>query len=322
MKEYILGVDVGGTKTAYGLFDREKNLVAERRSASDAGLSPEAFFDGVSACVKDIMAEHGIRNGQMLGVGLGMPSFIVFEKGYIVKTSNLTRIHDFPARSYLEKKLGGIPVMLDNDTHVAGLAEYRRGAGCGSGDMIYCAVSTGIASAAILGGRVLRGSYGWAGETGHQIVTPGEGIMCGCGNRGCFMSWCSGSMIVKHIQGWIASGEKTLMTELAGCAENIECRHLETAFDRNDALAARALGQMSKYLGLYLYNLYLTFNINCFVLGGGLVKMGEKLLGPARGVFDECNHNDMEVFFRTAGLTDRSGIIGAAELVFDNGLVQ
>jgi glucokinase len=316
-----MGVDVGGTKIAYGLFDREKKLVAERRSASDAELSPEAFFDGISLDVKDIMAEHGIRDEQMLGVGLGMPSFIVFEKGYIIKTSNLTRIHDFPARGYLEAKLGGIPVILDNDTHVAGLAEYRGGAGRGLGDMIYCAVSTGIASAAIVDGRVLRGSYGWAGETGHQIVTPGEGIMCGCGNRGCFMSWCSGSMIVKHIQNWIAAGEKTLMTELAGGAENIDCRHLETAFDRHDALAVRALGQMSKYLGLYFYNLYLAFNINCFVLGGGLVKMGEKLLGPARGVFNEYNHNNMEVFFRTAGLTDRFGIIGAAELVFDNGLV-
>jgi glucokinase len=312
-----MGIDVGGTKIAYGIFDSEKKLVAERRSAADAGLSPEEFFDGISKRAEGIMAECGIRGEQVMGIGLGMPSFIVFEKGYIIKTSNLTRIHDFPARDYLSAKLGDIPVILDNDTHVAGLAEYRRGAGCGSGDMIYCAVSTGIASAAIVDGRVLRGSYGWAGETGHQIVTPGEGLECGCGNRGCFMSWCSGSMIVRHIQSWIASGEKTLMTELAGGAENIDCRHLETAFDRGDPLAVRALRQMSKYLGLYFYNLYLTFNINCFVLGGGLVKMGEKLLGPAFGIFNEYNHNDMEVFFKTAELEDRFGIIGAAELVFD-----
>jgi glucokinase len=168
----------------------------------------------------------------------------------------------------------------------------------------------------IIGGKLFRGSYGWAGEGGHMIATPGEGLLCGCGNRGCYMSWCSGSMIVKHIQKWIAEGEKTLMTDMAGGAENITCLHVEQAYDREDALAIRALDQMARYLGLWFFNLYVSLNINCFVLGGGLLKMGNSLLVPVRRIFDEYNHNDLSVYIKTAELGDRAGIIGAAELIY------
>jgi glucokinase len=322
MEHYVIGVDVGGTKIAYGLFDEKKGLLAERRISSDQNLEPDAFFDILAREIQSLLNERSVRTEQVWGIGLAMPSFILFEQGYIVKTSNLVKLRDFPARAYLSEKLNGIPIILDNDAHVAALAEHAMGAGRGFTHMLYCPISTGISSAMIINGKLFRGSYGWSGETGHMIATPGEGILCGCGNRGCYMSWCSGSMIIKHIQLWIEEGEKTLMTELAGGADKISAHHLEAAFDEGDPLAVRAMNQMTKYLGLWFFNLYVTFNINCFVLGGGLVKMGEKLLGPVRRVFDEYNRNgapegfDMSVYFKNAELGDRVGIVGAAELIF------
>jgi glucokinase len=316
---YIIGVDVGGTKIACGLFDEGGQAIAEARFPSNPDVGPEAFFDTLAGYVQGLLDAEGVAREKIRGIGLGMPSFIIFEKGYIIKTSNLVRIRDFPARDYLARHFRGIPVVLDNDARAAALAESRLGAGRGFPHMLYCPVSTGISSAIIIDRRLFRGSYGCAGESGHMIVTPGEGLLCGCGNRGCYMSWCSGSMIVKHIRGWIESGEETIMTELAGGPENIDCRHLEEAWNRGDALAVRALNQMTRYLGLWFFNLYLTLNINCFVLGGGLVKMGEKLLGPARRIFEEYNEagssGDTPVYFKTAELGDRAGVIGAAELV-------
>ena len=316
MESYVIGIDVGGTKVAIGLFDENRQLRQERRYPSNPDLSAEDFFDALLAETQKMLDDELISPSRLRGIGLAMPSFILFEKGHIVKTSNLVNIHDFPARSYISEKFGRAPVILDNDAHVAALAEHRMGAGRGFEHLVYCPVSTGIASAMIINGKLFRGSYGWAGEGGHMIATPGEGLLCGCGNRGCYMSWCSGSMIVKHIQNWIAQGEKTMMIDLAEGAENITCLHLEKACERGDALAIRALDQMARYLGLWFFNLYVSLNINCFVLGGGLLKMGDRLLGPVRRIFDGYNHNDLSVYIKTAELGDRAGIAGAAELIY------
>ncbi|MDR0448484.1 MAG: ROK family protein [Treponema sp.] len=313
MDRFVIGIDVGGTKTAYGLLNDEGVLLRSASHASDGEASPETFFDCIAANVEKLAGD--VPKESITGVGLGMPSFILYDEGYIVKTSNLVKIRNFPALKYLSEKLS-LPVILDNDARAAGLAEHRHGAGRGFDKMLYCPVSTGISSALIIQGKPFRGSYGWAGETGHMIATPGEGVECGCGNRGCFMSWCSGSMIVKHIKQWITAGEKTIMAEMAGGIEKIDSIILEAAYDRGDPLAEKALKQMTHWLGIWFYNLYVSFNVNCFILGGGLVNMGEKLFGPLRRIFDEYNHDEKPVYFKTAECSQHGGVLGAAELIF------
>ena len=316
MKPFTIGIDVGGTKTAYGVFDDNRALIRRLEHKSDAGLSPEAFFDKIAANVNELLNASNIKKDELLGVGIGMPSFIVHDEGFIVKTVNLTRIKNFPARSYLMKRLNNIPVILDNDSRAAGIAEFRYGAGRGFDKMFYCPLSTGISSSLFINGKPFRGTYGWAGESGHMIATPGEGVECGCGNRGCFMSLCSGSMIVRHIKNWIASGETTIMTELAGSVEEINSIILEKAYDKGDPMAVKTLNQMTHWLGIWFYNLYVSFNVNCFVIGGGLVNMGEKFLSPIRLKFDEYNRDERPVYFKIAECGEDYAILGASELVY------
>jgi glucokinase len=323
--EYTIGIDVGGTKTAYGVFDGRKNIIARLSHPSDAACSAGVFFDRIAANIGELMAAHGIQRENLRGVGIGAPSFVLFEEGRILKTSNLTNIRDFPARSYLMERLGGVRVILDNDAHTAAIAEHRMGAGRGFDSFLYCPVSTGISSAIVIDGKIFRGRYGWSGESGHAVITPDDGVECGCGNRGCIMSWCSGSMIAKHVKNWIAAGEESCIPEFAGDDE-ISCIHIEKAYNAGDALARRAVAQMIKYLGLWTYNLYVTLNINCFIFGGGLLKMwrnlvdsggkGGNLLESMKEVFDGYNKNTMPVYFKEAELGDDFGIIGAAELLF------
>jgi len=317
VEQFALGIDVGGTKTAYGLYDSERNLVTKRRRPSDKNHTPEQFFDEMIRNINEMLRAQGLTADSLRGIGIGMPSYIHFEKGYIVKTSNLTNIKDFAARDYMLSKLGrNVRVVLDNDGHIGALAEHKYGAGRGFDHMLYCPVSTGISSGIIIGNKLFRGRYGWAGESGHMIVTPGQGIECGCGNRGCAMSWCSGGMIVRHIRQWIQAGEQTLMTELAGTPEQITTVHLNEAWEKNDAMARKALEQMAQYMAVWLFNLYVMLNINCYVFGGGLVGMGEKLFGRVRALFDAYNQNDQPVYFRCAELGDDFGIVGATELLF------
>jgi glucokinase len=324
MEQFTISIDVGGTKTAYGLLDGHKNIIRRMTHPSNAACSPESFFDQIIGNIRELMATGHIGNEHLRGIGIGMPSFILFEEGRIVKTSNLTNIHDFPARAYLMEKLDGIRVIIDNDSHTGAIAEHRHGAGRGFENMLYCAVSTGISTGIIIGGNIFRGRYGWAGESGHMIITPDDGVDCGCGNRGCFMSWSSGSMIIKHIKKWMEAGERSSITEFAG-TEELHCGHLAMAYNAGDALAHRAVEQMIKYLGIWTYNLYVTLNINCFVFGGGLLKLfreltiNEKagsLLNAMKEVFDGYNKNAMPVYFKEAELGDDFGIIGAAELLF------
>lgn len=317
MSIYTIGVDVGGTKTAYGLFDQKKELIHKYKTSSNSELTAEEFFDEIISNINHIMADFKIQKNDLRGIGIGMPSFILYEEGRILRTANLTKIKDFPARNYLIKKLGGnIRVMLDNDAHTGALAEHRNGAGRGFKHMLYCPVSTGISSGIIINNELFRGRYGWAGETGHMIVTPGEGIECGCGNRGCLMSYCSGSMIIKHIKNKINSGEETIISALAGSVSSIDTSHINRAYEYNDPMAIWAVEQMAKYMGVWLFNLYTTLNINCFIFGGGLLKFEDKLFDRVQKNFASYNHDDLPVYFKNAELGDDFGIIGAAELLF------
>lgn len=314
--QYTIGIDVGGTKTAYGIFDQEKKLVKRHQHPSDGSLNAEEFFDRIIVNIHELMETCGISFEHLRGIGIGMPSYIHYEEGHIVKTVNLRNIQDFPARTYLMKKLGGVRVLLDNDSHTGALAEFRNGAGRGFENILYCPVSTGISSGIIINGKLFRGRYGWAGESGHMIVTPGDGVDCGCGNKGCLMSWCSGAMIIKHIKQWIENGEKTKLLEMAKTPDDITCEMIDRAYELGDPMAIKAVNQMAKYLAVWIYNLYVTLNINCFIFGGGLLNMGDKLFGQVYKNFHEYNQDDMPVYFKTAELGNDFGIIGAAELLF------
>ena len=317
MEQFALGIDVGGTKTAYGLYDSGRNIVTKRRRPSNKELTPAQFFDEMVVNIHEMLQGEGLTVDSLRGIGIGMPSYINFEEGHIVKTSNLTNLKDFAAKEYLLTKLGrGVRVIIDNDAHIGALAEHKYGAGRGFDNMLYCPVSTGISSAIIVDNKLFRGRYGWAGESGHAIITPGQGIECGCGNRGCLMSWCSGAMIIKHIQQWIRAGEETAMVALAGTPEEITTVHLNEAWEQNDAMARRALEQMAQYMAVWLYNLYVTLNIDCYVFGGGLLGMGDKLFGRVRTLFDAYNQNERPVYFRSAELGEDFGIVGATELLF------
>lgn len=311
---YTLGIDVGGTKTAFGLYDQRRVLMDKCALPSDPDLEAEQFFAWLCDEAQTVLRRNGVGVDRLLGVGVGLPSYVIFDEGRILKTSNLTKLKDFAARDFMRERLGA-RVVIDNDAHAAALAEYRYGAGRGFRHMLYCPVSTGISSAIIIDGKLFRGSYGFAGESGHQIVAPGGGIECGCENQGCFMSYVSGSMIVRHVRCWLAKGEPSVLPELAGGERHITAEHILRGYDMGDALAMRAVEQMARYMAVWLFNLYVLLNINCFVFGGGLLNFGDRLFPKVYEQFQRYNGNDLPVYFKTSELEGDFGIIGAAELI-------
>ena len=304
---------------AYGLFDEAHSIVARAQQPTRQDGECEDILQSIVDGVFSLLRENGLGIGDVDGVGLAFPSYIDYEKGRILCTSNICTLHDFDAKDFFEKKLG-VRVLLDNDCNVAAIAEHRFGAGRGARHMLYCAVSTGIANGIIINNSLFRGSYGASGETGHMLITPDTGLMCGCGNSGCFMSFTSGSMIVRHIREWLEQGQTSVMLEMAGGnPDAIDGRILEKAAKAGDAMANRAVDQMAYYLGVWTYNLYQAFNINLYVFGGGLARMGDFLFDKVRVHFDRFNisQKDMPVYFKYAELGSDFGIIGAEQLLFD-----
>lgn len=309
-KKYIFGIDAGGTKVAYGLFDREGELLKKYQHPTNIEADGPAFSEEIIATIHKILEERQASLQEVAGVGICMPSYICFESGYIHMTSAMVNIKDFAMRDYLEERLG-VQVVLDNDSNAAALAEHRRGAGRGLRNMVYMAVSTGIGSGIIINGDLFRGSYGWAGESGHMLDTPDEGIMCGCGNYGCFMSQISGRNLPKRLGMRLLRGKKSLL-------EDAKVRNGEAllkAVQEGDELAGEELAHMAHHLAVCVYNIYQLLNINTFVFGGGLTSFGESLFGPMRQEFDRYDHIKMPVEFRFAELKKDFGIIGAAELL-------
>ena len=306
---YVLGIDAGGSKVAYGLFKPDGELADRLQHATDTAADGEAFSDTLIENIHAMLSRNALSEDCLAGIGICMPSFILFDEGSILMTSAMPNIKRFPIREYFSKRLNA-PIVIDNDSNAAALAEYRRGAGRGCRHMVYVTVGTGLGSGIIIDGKLFRGSYGWAGECGHMLSTPDAGFLCGCENRGCFMSYASGRSLAARICGQSTYCAGSALTP--GTTDGVS---LLAAYQNNDPLAIQIIDEMAHHLGVCVFNVYQMLNIKDFVFGGGLSNLGDPLFSRVRETFDRYNHIPMPVEFRIAELGNDIGIIGAAEFV-------
>ena len=132
MEKYRLGIDVGGTKVLYGLLDETCEVKARLRTAMPEDVTPEQLTDKLEREARILLSRQGVEPGQLTGIGVGMPSYVDFERGVVISSGSIDRIRDYPARQLLEARFPGVKVLVDNDTNLAGLAEHRLGAGKGA----------------------------------------------------------------------------------------------------------------------------------------------------------------------------------------------
>ena len=309
-KDYVIGIDAGGTKVAYGLFNSVGAIVDRMQHPTDAEADGPTFSDQVTLNVKTLMTKHALTFERLAGIGIGMPSFILYDEGRILMTSVMTKIKDFPMREYLEARLP-TRIVLDNDSNAAAIAEFRHGAGRGARHMVYMSVSTGLGSGLIFDGKLFRGTYGWAGESGHMLATPNAGVLCGCENSGCYMSYVSGKFIPVHVKAGLENGFQSDLLD----PDTVDGCMLLDAERQGDKLACHVIEQMAHYMAVCVYNIYQLLNINTFVFGGGLTNLGDTLFKRVYELFNEYNKIPLPVHFKMAELKADFGIIGASELL-------
>ncbi|MCI8292464.1 MAG: ROK family protein [Hespellia sp.] len=318
MGDYRLAIDVGATKIAYGIFDEESKIIFRHRTSTPIDIMPDELTAKFYNEIDDVLERSQISLSNLRGISVGMPSYVDYDHGFVVTSGGIHNIKNYPARDVLEKKYPNTRIVIDGDTNMAALAEHKFGAGRGFPHMVYCALSTGLGSGFIVNNQVFRGSYGGAGETGHMLITPGEGLECGCGNRGCFMSYACGSFIAKHAQLAIQNGEQSMMSSMVSDISEITSIHLAEAYRAGDALAGRLMDQLIYYIALHIYNLFIAFNINCYVCGGGLLNMGDFFLERIRTQVDTFNKQEnQKIYIKAAELGGDNGIIGCAVALED-----
>jgi glucokinase len=199
----------------------------------------------------------------------------------------------------------GLPVVLENDANCAAWGEARFGAGRDRDDIVMITVGTGIGGGIILDGHLVRGGFGIGAEPGHMNVVR-DGLPCGCGQRGCWEQYGSGTALHRRAAELGYQGE--------GGA------HLTAAAHAGDRAALEAFAEVGQWLGRGLASVAALLDPRLIIIGGGVSEAGELILQPVREAFDACLPATSErphAVIEAAILGGDAGMIGAADLARD-----
>jgi glucokinase len=301
MSEYSIGVDLGGTNLRAAAIDAQGKLLDKIAGSTDLKAGRDVVIDDMVQSIEALRARLGEHN--LRGVGIGLPGFILIDKGIIVGSANMPEFENYPVRDEIEKRLGA-RVILENDANAAALGEKWMGAGRDVDDLVLLTLGTGIGGGIIVNGRVLHGFLGMAGELGHLTVVP-NGNPCGCGNRGCLEKHASATAIAS-------------MARLIGLGHDLTSEDVyKLAVEGNDRAKAIFVS-MGEALGIALANLINAFNFPLFLLSGGPL--------PAWDYFAPAMMQEVErrsftyrhapTKIEKATLGNEAGLYGAAYLPF------
>ncbi len=316
MRDYVIGIDVGGTNIKLGLFDGSMQLVSELKYLTDKDATANELMNYLAQQVCALLEKAHLTLRDVKGVGAAFPSSVDFRRGVTLESINIVSLNEQPVRDLLEKRLE-VPVFVDNDANLAALAEHRFGAGRGYDNMIYATLATGIGGGLILNGQLFRGMHGLAGEIGHMFVSDSAGYPCGCGVSGCVQSISSGVYMARYAMDRIKEGEESRILDYAGTLSNVDLVAVGRALQMNDPLALEVVNRGAEYLGRMFHNLNQIFDINIFVYGGGVTKLGHRFTDRMVASYRHHSLIDQKfpAKFLPAELGERAGIIGAALLV-------
>lgn len=280
----LVGIDIGGTKTAYALAEDDPSgspaaLIARRRRPTDPSGDPVADLRRMAEDVRQLLGEAGAVATDLAAVGVSVAGPLDLETGEVLRPPNLPHWDRAPVRDVLADELG-CPVHLDNDANAAALAEWHYGAGKGTEHMVYLTMSTGVGGGLILGGRIHRGVACSAGEVGH-IPIEWDGELCHCGMRGCLEAYIGGAAWTRRLARITPTASR--VATLAEADRSPRPEHVVQAAREGDAFALGEMARFNDYLARGIIHLAFTLAPECVVLGTIASAAGEALcLAPVR----------------------------------------
>jgi glucokinase len=314
MKQVVIGVDIGGTFTKYGLVDREGNVLIEGSMATDAYDNVIDYQRGLYESMEQVFAPLK-GTIEIKGAGFGAPNGN-FYKGTIEYAPNLKWKGVIHFCELFKKHLN-VPAVLTNDANAAAIGEGLYGGAKGMRDYIIITLGTGLGSGIVSNGELIYGFDGFAGELGHVCVEP-HGRKCGCGKQGCLETYCSASGIKRTVFELICD-----MTEDSELRQynffELSSEMIYEAALRNDAIALKAFEFTGQILGSKLADAVAYSSPEAIFLFGGLAKSGDLLFKPTYESFEEnllpIYRNKIKIL--PSGLQDKNiAVLGASALIW------
>jgi glucokinase len=299
MSDYSIGVDLGGTNLRAAAVTRSGEVLAKITGRAQLSQGRDTVMGDIISSIQKLREKCG--SGGLAGIGIGVPGFILIEKGLILGSNNLPEFENFAVRDYIEQHLGAA-VTLENDANAAALGEKWFGAGRKVDDLVMLTLGTGIGGGIITGGKVLHGFDGMAGELGHMTVVP-NGNPCGCGNFGC---------LEKHASATAITG----MARMVHLGADLTAKQVADMALAGDERARMIFECMGAALGNALATLINIFNFPLYLLSGGVIGAWE-LFAPsmlAEVKRRSFSYRKTDTRIERAALGNEAGLFGAAYL--------
>ena len=286
MKPYVIGLDLGGTNSVFGIVDARGDIKATTAIKTGNYATAQEYVDACIEALQVIIEQVGGLE-KIKAMGIGAPNGNYYN-GTIEFAPNLTWAHDevIPLAKMFSERLGGIPVALTNDANAAALGEMVYGVARGMKNFIVITLGTGVGSGIVVNGHLLYGHDGFAGELGHVTMVRGaEGRSCGCGRTGCLEAYCSATGVARTAREFLE-----LRKEPSKLREyDIEAITSKDVYDcaiAGDELAKEIFNYTGTILGEALADFTNFSSPEAFVLFGGLTKSGDLIMNPVKEAFD------------------------------------
>lgn len=308
-----IGIDLGGTNIAVGIVDEHGNILYKKSTPTKADRTPDLIVDDIVNLCECICKEQGVELSSVKSIGIAVPGGVNEKTGEIIFTPNIPfsglNITNILSQRFDDKRVGVI-----NDANAALLAELSAGAGMGVQDVVMITIGTGIGGGISIGGNIISGTNGMAGELGHMVIEK-NGQKCSCGRRGCFEAYASATALSnltrREIEKCQRTGEFTVMAN----ADKINARVPFDAYKQGDVAAKRIIDEYIESLACGIISLINIFQPDLFIIGGGVSGQKQFLVDMLMPYIENEQYSrsiEKRTKLTTATCGNDAGIIGAA----------
>jgi glucokinase len=315
---YSIGVDIGGTKVLGGIVDRDGSIIHSSRKDTprDGG---HALVTTIADVIDELLTYAKSKTIEIPAIGICTAGVISPDRRTVSYAPNIAGWWEpFDLVAALSSRIS-LPMFVENDANAAVWGEYKFGAALGKHNVVLLTIGTGLGGGIIVDGQIVRGAHGGGAEIGHTCLVY-EGHLCGCGGRGCFESYGSGTALLRHAREAISASPelaRNLLSRGNGTVDGLLGKHLTEAAQEGDRVALAAFTTTGQWIGVGIASLVALLDPECFIIGGGVIDAGEIILKPIR----ESAQRNMPFSGRVsvppiipAVLGNDAGLVGAADL--------